>query len=282
MMTNTQRSVVITGASTGIGEACALAFDRLGFRVYAGVRKAADGDALCAKASGNITPVMLDVTRHEQIASAFEWVNGEVGERGLTALVNNAGVAISGPLEFIPLDDFRWQLEVNVTGQVAVTQAFMPLLRRAQGRIVLMSSVGGRSAAPFIAPYVASKFALEALGDALRVELRPWKMHVALIEPGTIATPIWNTALSIGDRIADKMPPETLALYGKGLTNLRKIAENPGGISPDYVAKAVVHAVTSASPKARYVVGNDARIQLMLERLPFRLRDRLFASRFWG
>jgi NAD(P)-dependent dehydrogenase (short-subunit alcohol dehydrogenase family) len=275
-------SVVITGASTGIGEATALALDRLGYRVFAGVRRTEDGDALCAKASARLRPIMLDVTRPDQIASTAEWVAAEVGEQGLAALVNNAGVAISAPLEFIPLDDLRWQLEVNVTGQVAVTQAFMPLLRRAKGRIVLMSSVGGRSAAPFVGAYVASKFALEALGDALRVELRPWGMHVALVEPGTIATPIWNTSSKTAERTMAKMPPQTLELYGRALDNLGKLAANPGGISPDYVAKAVIHAVTSPSPRARYVVGNDARIQLLIERLPVGLRDRLFASRFWG
>lgn len=184
------RAVVITGASTGIGKGCALALDKLGARVFAGVRKEADGAALQAEASERLTPVMLDVTDGDQIQAAVRLVQEGMGDAGVAGLINNAGIGVGGPLEFIDLDDLRWQMEVNVIGPMAMIRAFMPLIRQGKGRIVNISSIAGRSATPFMGPYSASKHALEALSDPLRVELRLWNIHVSLIEPGAVQTPI--------------------------------------------------------------------------------------------
>jgi NAD(P)-dependent dehydrogenase (short-subunit alcohol dehydrogenase family) len=176
-----QGAVVVTGASTGIGAACALRLDHLGFQVFAGVRRKEDAQALQAKASPQLMPIFLDVTDLDSITAAMHKVAITVGNSGLIGLVNNAGIAVGAPLEFIPITEFRKQLEVNVTGQLAVTQAFLPLLRLAKGRIVNMGSITGRSATPFLGAYSASKFALEALTDALRLELRPWGIWVAIL-----------------------------------------------------------------------------------------------------
>ncbi|MGD1157325.1 MAG: SDR family oxidoreductase, partial [Terriglobia bacterium] len=185
-------AVVITGASTGIGEACALHLDKLGFRVFAGIRKAADAEALRHRASARLVPIRLDVSDETEVEQAARNVTEALRGEGLAGLVNNAGIVVAGMLEFLPLDALRRQLEVNVVGQVAVTQAFLPHLRKARGRIVNIGSVSGLIAGPFSGAYAASKFALEALTDALRVELRPWKIHVSIVEPGNIQTPIWK------------------------------------------------------------------------------------------
>jgi NAD(P)-dependent dehydrogenase (short-subunit alcohol dehydrogenase family) len=272
------RSVVITGASTGIGEACALRMDRHGFLVFAGVRREADGAALKAKSSEKLTPIILDVTEQPTIDASAETVKAAVGESGLAGLVNNAGVSIAGPLEFLPLEDLRLQLEVNVIGQIAVTQAFMPLIRKATGRVVNIGSIGGRMASPFIGPYSASKFAMEALTDSLRQELRPWGIHVSIVEPGSIATPIWDKAQAGANEMEAKLPEEAMMLYGEATQAMRKAAREmeEAGIPPDNVAKFVEHALTARTPKTRYVVGRDAQIQRMLVKwAPDRIRDRL-------
>src|SRR5574341_29762 len=178
--------IVITGASTGIGEACALYLDELGYRVFAGVRRPSDGETLKAKASARLTPVVMDVTDVASIDRAVETVKQAVGSVGLAGLVNNAGIGVGGPLEVVPLADLRKQFEVNVIGQVAVTQAFLPLLRQGRGRIVNMGSIAGRVVMPFMGPYSASKFALEALTDAMRLEFQPWGIQVSIVEPGAI------------------------------------------------------------------------------------------------
>ncbi len=272
------RSVVITGASTGIGEACALRMDRLGWRVFAGVRKEADGEALKAKASGRLTPISIDVTEQPTIDASAASVRAAVGEAGLAGLVNNAGISIVGPLEFLPVEDLRRQLEVNVIGQIAVTQAFLPLIRKATGRIVHIGSIGGRMATPFLGPYSASKFAMEALTDSLRQELRPWGLHVSIVEPGSIATPIWEKAQAGADEMEAKLPEEAMMLYGEATEALRKAAREfeEAGIPPDDVAKFVEHALTAKTPKTRYVVGRDAQIQRVLVKwAPDRVRDML-------
>ena len=182
----TAKSVVITGASTGIGAACALHLDQWGWRVFAGVRKQGDAEALRAQGSARLTPVSLDVTDTVSISTAASAVAGAVGAAGLAGLVNNAGIVVPGPIELLPLSDLRRQLEINVVGQVAVTQAFLPLIRAGRGRIVNMGSIAGRMATPFTGAYGASKFALEALTDALRLELQPWGISVSIIEPGAV------------------------------------------------------------------------------------------------
>ncbi|MBI5283504.1 MAG: SDR family oxidoreductase [Chloroflexi bacterium] len=273
-------AVLITGASTGIGEACALRLDRAGFRVFAGVRKPADGDALRAEASPRLEPVLIDVTDQPSIDRARAEVTASLAGQGLAGIVNNAGIAVAGPLEFVPLERLRQQLEVNVTGQVAVTQAFMPLIRAGRGRVVFMGSVSGRISAPFFGPYSASKFALEAIADALRAELRPWRIHVAIVEPGSIATPIWEKGNATADELERTLTPEAHALYGGAIAALRAAVDETArrGIPADTVARSVEHALTSRRPKTRYLVGTDARIQAVLAAwVPDRLRDGLIA-----
>ncbi len=273
-----ERAVLVTGASTGIGAACALSLDRLGMRVFAGVRRAADGAALQRQASPLLTAVAIDVTDASSIVGAARTVAAVVGSRGLAGLVNNAGIVVPGPLEFLPIGDLRRQLEVNVIGQVAVTQAMLPLLRVARGRIVNMGSIGGRMATPFVGAYAASKFALEALTDALRVEVRPWGIHVSIIEPGAIATPIWQKSAREGSRLQGALPPEATRLYGKALEALRQGAARAerDAIAPDAVVAAVVHALTAPRPRTRYIVGRRAKLQAVIARwVPDRARDRL-------
>ena len=273
------RAVVITGASTGIGAACVQRLAQAGFHVFAGVRKAADGVALQQQATGPITPLLLDVTDAEQIAAAQTIVTQLVGVQGLVGLVNNAGIAVGGPLEFLPMNELRRQMEINVYGALAVTQAFLPLLRLASGRIVNMSSIAGLAASPFLGPYAASKYALEALSDALRLEVRPWGIAVVLVEPGMIATPIWQKGLAFADALEAQLPSQAHAYYGPIFPFLRAMLARSRGTPPDVVAKVVEQALTAKQPKARYVVGNDARLRMWIERLPTRWRDALIASR---
>ena len=271
---------MITGASTGIGEACALRLDRAGLRVFAGVRKEADGQRLKQEASDRLTPIMLDVTDEPQIEAAAKAVADAVGEAGLAGLVNNAGISVPGPLEFLPIEDLRWQLEVNVVGQIAVTQAFLALLRKGRGRIVNIGSIAGKFATPFLGPYTASKHAMEGLSDALRQELRPWGIHVALVEPGSIATPIWQKGQANANEIEQNLPEEAMVLYGKAVNALREAARKfeAAGIPPDRVARAVEHALTASRPRTRYVVGFDATVQRILsDVVPDRLLDGLVA-----
>jgi len=269
---------VITGTSTGIGRATALHLDRLGYRVFAGVRREADADGLRRESSERLAPVLLDVTDVGSIEAAAKTVSAEVGERGLAGLVNNAGIGLGGPLEFMPLDELRRQLEVNTIGPVAVTQQFLPLLRRGTGRIVFVSSIGGRFSQPIAGPYCASKFALEALADALRMELGPSHIHVSLIEPGAIKTMIFEKTVQYGDLTLAQLPEEGKRLYGKmAKAVLDFFAKMEGSaISPDRVARVIEHALTAARPKTRYLVGIDARTQALLAwLLPDRIRDAL-------
>lgn len=264
------KSVVVTGASSGIGRASALRLARAGWRVYGGVRTAGDADELREL---GIAPVELDVTDVAQIATVAAAVGPE-----LDGVVDNAGIAIAAPLELVPLDELRHQLEVNVVGQVAVLQALLPALRRARGRVVLMGSIGGRSALPFLGPYAASKHALEALADSLRVELRPFGIAVSIVEPGSIATPIWRKGADRAQELSAGFEPERAALYAPAVARFREVALSRGlGVDPDVVAKAVEHALTASRPKARYLVGRDAHLRAWIERLPTRLRDRVLA-----
>ncbi len=269
------KAVLVTGASTGIGALCAETLNASGYRVFSGVRQPKDAERIQAESGGTITPVILDVTEPASIAQACEVLAGQLGGAGLDGLVNNAGVAIGGPLEFLPLDRLREQLEVNVIGQVAVTQAFLPLLRQARGRIINISSISGRCSMPFAGPYAASKFAVEALSDALRVELQPWGVDVVRIERGAFKTPIWEKSLGHAERMASELPPEAVALYGQYYERVQQyltaLAEK--SMPPDKVAEAVKAALTARVPKTRYVVGRDARLRLLLSCLPDRVQD---------
>ena len=277
-----QRSVLITGASTGIGRACALQMDRLGWRVFAGVRHEADAVALKAAASASMEPLILDVTQAEQVSAAVERVANLVGEGGLHGLVNNARISIGGPLEFIPMHLIRLQFEVNVLGSVSMIQAFLPLLRRANGRIVNISSTSGLNAMPVMGPYAASKFALEALSDSLRVEVRRQGIKVILVELGTVFTPIWERSLAVADAWLAEAPPAMFDLYGDFVPIVRDwaLSAEKRGLPVERVSDAVARALTDPKPKSRYlIVGYPPLFVYLLRLAPVGMRDRLIARR---
>jgi NAD(P)-dependent dehydrogenase (short-subunit alcohol dehydrogenase family) len=259
------KTALVTGASSGIGQACAVQLVSAGWRVLAGVRRAGDGPE-------GTEEVLLDVTDAEQIRAAA----GLVEE--LDGLVNNAGIAIAAPVEFVPPEELRHQLEVNLVGQVAVTQAFLPALRRARGRIVFMGSIAGKSALPFLSPYAASKHALEAVADSLRLELRPFGIHVSIVEPGTIQTAIWARSAQRADELIAGSDGQLGELYGERIAAFREIALKRGaaGAPAEKVAKVVLEALTAERPHTRYLIGRDARLRAGFERLPDRLRDRIY------
>ena len=270
--------VVITGASTGIGEACAHHLATLGFNVFAGVRKREDAERV---GGPRIEPVMLDVAEDASVSAAADQIGATVGTSGVAGLVNNAGIAVAGPLEFIDLGDFQRQLEVNVTGVLRTTQAMLPLIRAGvHGRIVNISSIGGRVALPLVGPYNASKFAVEALSDALRRELRPWRIHVAVIEPGTVATPIWDKGVAQAQQLDRDAPPEVRERYGDVIDRIRAEAEKnrTAGVPPQEVAEAVAHALTAARPRTRYLIGRDAKVRASFAKvMPDRMMDAAIA-----
>jgi NAD(P)-dependent dehydrogenase (short-subunit alcohol dehydrogenase family) len=272
-------AVVVTGSSTGIGRACVLRLERLGFKVFAGVRKADDGEALRAAGAGGLEPLILDVTDPGDISAAVDRVS-EASPGGLAGLVNNAGVAMGGPIELIPIEDFRRQIEVNLIGQVAVTQAFLPALRRARGRVVFMSSIGGLVANPYMSPYHASKFGLEAVGDALRQELRPFGVRVSIVEPGSVATPIWDKGKATAEAIRGDLAGEQEEVYGERLERAANVIEEVGarGVPPEKVAAVIGQALTARRPRTRYLIGIDAKVMVLMRRLlPDRLGDRIVA-----
>lgn len=220
------------------------------------------------------------MTDADSIAFAVETVKNTVGDE-IFGLVNNAGIAVPGPLELLPIPDFEQQMRVNVTGQLAVTQAFLGLLRQGRGRIVNMGSVSGRSAAPFLGAYNASKFALEALTDVMRMELKPWGISVSIIEPGAIATPIWEKSFAQADIAKENLSQSAQNLYGHALTAVRKQVGIMASksISSDIVAKAVIHALTAKQPKTRYLIGQDAKLAVVLKYfLPDKLYDRVILA----
>ncbi len=274
------RAVLITGASSGIGQATALHLAKLGFLVFAGVRRADAVEQLQQQASSGLIPVMLDVEDEASIAQAVQTVTDRVGARGLWALINNAGLATAGPLEFLPLDLLKKQLDVNVIAQVAVTQRFLPLLRLAKGRVINMGSVAGKTTLPYIGPYNASKHALEAITDVLRMELRPWGIAVSIVEPGVIRTPIWQKSVSAFDEMMQDFPQEAHHYYGKQLSIVRRYVQKAErrGSDVQKVIRALEHALTSSRPKTRYVVGLDARLRIMLQALPDRFLDWVIAK----
>ena len=276
------RSFVITGASTGIGRSAALHLDRLGHRVIAGVRNPDDGDALRASASERLTPVVLDVTDAADIAQAVQAVDDALDGAALDGLVNNAGISLGGPLEFLDINRLRLQLEVNVVGLVAVTQALLPLLRRGPGRIVNIGSIGGRVTSPFMGPYCASKYAVEALSDALRMELGPWGIHVSVVEPGPVHSPIWEKGREQYREFAAAMPARARELYGPYLARTEEaIAERVRIAVPTTATDSVIeHALLAPRPRTRYLVGTAAKLAVAMRwLLPDRLLDRAVVSR---
>jgi NAD(P)-dependent dehydrogenase (short-subunit alcohol dehydrogenase family) len=283
MNNRNNRVAVVTGASSGIGRASALLLVNGGFQVFAGVRKPADGHALQDEAGSQLIPVMMEVTDATSIANAAKDVTTQLEGRGIDGLVNVAGIGISGPLEYVTPEDLRRVFQVNVFGQIAVTQAFLPMIRKLLGRIVNISSVGAHIAIPFGGVLGASKSAFGSLSDSLRLELRPFGIRVCVVEPASIRTPAVEKTLGDVEALIRCLPPEGAQRYGDMLRNFTKraYAREMNGSSPEVVARAVFHALTARQPKIRYVVGKGSRPLSLLPRwLPERLMDSLETELF--
>ncbi len=272
--------VVITGASSGIGKACALYLDQRGYRVFAGVRKVSDGEALTKAASSRLSPVILDVTDAKAVSDAAAQVERALGELPLIGLVNNAGVGVGGPIEFLAPSELRRQMEINLVGPLAVIQAFMPMLRRSRGRIVNVSSIGGKVASPLLGPYAASKFALEALSDSLRAELKPFGIDVSIVEPGSIKTQMFEKAQDYVDELSRGLPADAIRYYGQQIEMTRNLIamQDRSAIPAERVAAVIEHALTARRPRTRYLVGTDAKLMAFFHwLLPDRAFDGLLA-----
>jgi NAD(P)-dependent dehydrogenase (short-subunit alcohol dehydrogenase family) len=275
------KSVVVTGASTGIGWGCAKVLIAKGFRVFGSVRKQADADRLAKEFGANFIPVLFDVTDAAATKAGAETVAAQLKGAPLFGLVNNAGIAVPGPLLHLDIDEFRHQLEVNVTGQLIVTQAFVPLLmaqpahKEGPGRIVMISSVGGKNASPFVGAYNASKFALEGLSESLRRELMLFGIDVIVVAPGAVATPIWDKAETVDVERYANTP------FAPALTKIRDymIASGRKGLKPERLGRAVWRALTTKNPKTRYTVTPDRVQDFMVKVLPKRMVDRTIAGR---
>lgn len=274
-MKNNKKYVLITGASSGIGWISTISAAEKGFIVFAGVRKEEDAEKLRAE-NTNIIPIIIDVINQDSISNAFNKISEITGDSGLYAIVNNAGIVVAGPVEFLPLDKLRLQLEINVIGQISVIQHFLPLIRKARGRIINISSIAGFTAFPFKGAYAASKFAIEALSDSLRRELKPWNIPVSIVEPGVIKTPIWGKSIALVKDIIKEMPEQCEQYYGniykKMLKSIVKSVDKKG-TSPQKVANAILHALTEEIPRTRYLVGKDAYFLSGLVRLPDKIVD---------
>lgn len=271
-------NALITGTSTGIGEACVARLAERGWTIYAGVRRAEDGDRVKAQHSGDVRPVILDVSKRDDTKRVVAEISAEVGDRGLQALVNNAGVGVGGPVEYVTEEDWRWVFDVNLFGVVALTQAAIPMLRTGHGRIVHIGSIGGRLSSPGLAPYSASKHAIEALAESQRHEFKRsgTPIRVALIEPGEIKTAIWDKAETSTDEITRALDDAGRKRYQWLIDQARGFIDEgrEKGIPAANVADAVEHALTADKPKARYLVGPDAKLAgHLVTRLPDQLRD---------
>jgi NAD(P)-dependent dehydrogenase (short-subunit alcohol dehydrogenase family) len=266
-------TVLITGAGRGLGHTAALKLAASGWHVYACVRTDSDAERMAGHAG--ITAVILDITDREQLAQLTSQLPGR-----LDALVNNAGVAVGGPIETLSIDDLRWQLEVNVIGGTAVTQTVLPLIRNAKGRIVFISSTSGRVATPSLGAYGASKFALEAIGDSLRNELRPWGIKVSLIEPGQIDTDMSKDSHQQHDENVAKMSPEHQKLYAKHTAGMHKAIDLMDGAisSPEEITVAIERALTDKRPRARYLVGKGSKAHAYTRLLPSPITDAIFSK----
>ncbi len=272
-----KKAVVISGASTGIGKSCALLLDKMGFTVFAGIRKETDGELLKKEASDSLIPLLLDVTDSNSIKKAVETV-AEITGNKLFGLVNNAGIASGGPLEMLDIDEIRNLFEVNVVGMFAVIKSFTPMIRKTRGRIVNMSSNSGFLSTPALSSYCASKFAVEALSDALRVELHPFGVFVTLVQPGDIDTPIWNKGLEISVKALDVAEKEVYQQYAPLIDFMLEETKNITGGPAGEVAKVVARALTASRPKYRYLVGKNSVLYALINILPTRLRDWMILS----
>lgn len=266
MKTTNRKTILVTGCSSGIGKACAVHFALKGCRVFAGIRREEDATRL-RQISSHLHPIRLDVTQPDQVREALHEVQSITADRRLDGLINNAGTAFGGPLEYLPLEMFRAQLELNVTGQQLVTQTFLPLVRRAEGRIVFMSSVSGMVARPFLGSYCASKFALEALADSYRAELAPWNIRVSVIQPGTIRTAIWKKGQRQTLEVANSLNEEGRKLYGNAYARhmqMTSYALTKMAIEPEKVVRCLSHALFASNPKTRYRVGPGTTLDFIL------------------
>ena len=276
------KSILISGCSTGVGRATALLFSSKGYKVFAGVRKDADAESLRqSDPAGNIEPVMLDITNQSQLDVVVANLDAQLADSGLTALVNNAGIAEGGPLEFIDPDVIRKVFEVNTMGPVILTQRFLPLIRRAKGRIITVGSFSGKVSTPMGGAYSISKYGIEAFNDALRRELAPFGIHVSLLEPGAIATPMLQNAPAKAKKGMQELPEQAREYYRSAFEGfVRYFAQmNENAISPDEAAKVIEHAVESLKPKTRYLVTKDAKLaNFMNWILPDRWFDALVAG----
>jgi len=274
--------VLVTGASRGLGRSVALDLARQGFSVFAGVRRSVDGDDLVQAASGDVRPLLLDVTSAETIAAAEAEACRATAGGGLLGLVNNAAVYLLGPFEQTPLAAVDALFRVNVLGVVAVTQRFLPMLRQARGRIVNISSVNGRLSIPFCSFYSASKFAVEALSDALRTELQPWGINVSVVEPGTTNTDIRSRAALQWTECRGALGPDERALYERTYVSVRDLVPqvDAGAADHCHVVEAVRHALTAESPHTRYLAGPDTGQLMEMAALADRERDAAFAKMY--
>lgn len=272
--------ILVTGTSTGIGLACVLHLVAKGHHVLSGVRSDADAErvkALCSQTqgSGKISTIQLDVTSESDLLNLRAYLQNS--KDPLQGLISNAGIVAAGPLEFVDMDKVRAQFEVNVFGLLRVVQVCVPFLRKSKGRIVNISSISGITVTPILSPYCASKHCVEVFSDALRMELSEWGIHVSIIQPGSIATPIWEKSLNKSSEELNGMPQEASTYYGKIMRRFEefalKISENSS--SPDLVVKVIEQALFSIKPKTRYLVGHGARSAYLRRFLPDRLKDRL-------
>ena len=268
-----REAVVVTGASSGIGAGAAALLAHEGYVVYAGVRTDADA-ARVATLHEHVRPLRLDVTDRDAIRAAAEKV--AASGHALRGVVSNAGIAVGGPLEFLPVDELRRIFEINVFGAMELAQAFLPQLRTSRGRLVFVGSISGRLAVPFVAPYSASKFALRALADALRVELAPAGIGVSLVEPSAVKTPIWSKGRDSRDALLALLPPQAMERYRAQMEAMfaQVEREESGAMPVEHVARAILHAIAAPKPRARYLLGKGARAGSVVALLPTALRDR--------
>jgi NAD(P)-dependent dehydrogenase (short-subunit alcohol dehydrogenase family) len=272
---NGRPAVVVTGASSGIGAATVARLAADGYTVFAGVRN--DEDAQRLTGISRVVPLHLDVADERTIREAANAV--QRSGLPLGGLVNNAGIAIAGPLEHLPISEIRRQFEVNVFGALAVTQAMLPMLRLTRARIVFVGSISGRLPVPYLAPYSASKAALRTVASALRVELRPIGIRVTLIEPGSVRTPIWRKGRHSVREVASAFGPEAVRAYGESVQAMVRMAqrEEDSGIPAERVAEAIAEALETTRPRAEHLIGPGARAGSILALLPTRVRERIIA-----
>jgi NAD(P)-dependent dehydrogenase (short-subunit alcohol dehydrogenase family) len=266
-------TVLVTGAARGIGQSIATHLASRGWDVIAGVRTEQDAVDVAALNPERISAVLLDVTNEEQIAK----LSDSIGPR-LDGIVNNAGIAVSGPMETVSSAEWRKKLEVNVVGQLAVTRAVLPLLRESKGRVVFISSVNGQLAMPMLGAYSASKFALEAAADALRMELKPWRMPVVIVEPAQTDTDMWRTADTAVKEAESAMTPEHRRLYARHIEGMKELipVSQRMAVAPEKVSAVVEGALTKRRPRARYVVGIGPKLQAaLITNVPAAVSDRI-------